>query len=153
MKRTLWLISVFTTTAVAAPGQERKLTRQQLPAAVAATVDRETRGAVVRGYATEREQGARVYEAETIVAGHTRDLQIAEDGTLKEVEEEVAREALPMEVRAALATRAKGAQIAKVESITKKGTLAAYEATLMSKNKKMGEVQVGPHGEALTRKQ
>ena len=149
MKRSLWLIGILTTTAVAATGQERKLTRQQLPAAVVATVDRETRGATIRGYATEREHGARVYEAETIVGGHTRDLQIAEDGTLNEVEEEVVPEALPLEVRTALAARAKGAHIAKVESLTKKGTLVAYEASLVSNKKKIGEVQVGPHGEML----
>ena len=59
--------------------QDKKLQRSQLPSAVAATVDREAKGAQIKGFATERENGKQVYEAETVLNGHMRDLQIATD--------------------------------------------------------------------------
>lgn len=128
--------------------QEQKLQRSQLPAAVRSTLDRETQGAAIKGYATEREHGRRVYEAETVVDGHTRDLQVAEDGTLTEIEEEVALASLPAPAQAGLTAKAAGAKITKVESLTKGGKLVAYEAATLRGAKK-GEVQVGPSGGAL----
>ena len=148
-KSTTLIATATIALALSAAAQERKLTREQLPAPVAATVDRETKGATVKGFATEREHGKKVYEAETLVNGHTRDLQVAEDGTLNEIEEEVSAEALPPDVRNALTANAKGAQITKVESLTKGGKLVAYEAATL-KNGKKGEIQVGPDGGKLS---
>ncbi len=128
--------------------QERKIERAALPPAVARTVDEVTRGSEIKGFATEREHGSRVYEIETIANGHTRDITIAEDGTLKEVEEEVGLDALPAGVRKGLETKAGGAKITKVESLTKNGRLVAYEAATLRGSRK-GEVQVGPDGGAL----
>jgi hypothetical protein len=81
-----------------------------------------------------------------IVDGHTRDVSIASDGSVSEVEEEVAFDSLPAKVQTALTARAKGAKIVKVESLKKKDKLVAYEATTL-RGKKHGEVQVGPNGE------
>jgi hypothetical protein len=138
----------LTVSVVTVRAQEKKLRRAELPAAVRATIDRETKGATIKGFATEREGGKKVYEAETMVSGHSRDLQVAEDGTLNEIEEEVAFERLPDAVKAGLQAKAAGATIAKVESLTKGGRLVAYEATTR-KGAKKGEVQVGPSGETL----
>lgn len=137
------------TAALSLSAQEKKITRDQLPKAVAATVDRETQGATIKGFATEREDGKTVYEAETVVRGHTRDLQIAVDGTLNEVEEEVAMKDLPTSVQNAITAKAKGASVVKVESLTKKGKLVAYAASTV-KNGHKGEVQVGTAGGALS---
>ncbi len=131
-----------------AAAQERKLDRSALPPSVVKTFDGETKGATVKGFSTERENGKRVYEAETTVNGHTRDIQVAEDGTLNEVEEEIAFESLPDGVRKGLTTKAAGAKITKVESLTKGGKLVAYEAATLRGLKK-GEVQVGPDGSVL----
>lgn len=128
---------------------DKKLSREQVPAHVLATADRETQGATVKGYLTEREDGRKVYEVETIVNGHTRDLQIAKDGTLNEVEEEVALSALPSSVQAGLKAKAKGAEVVKVESLTKKGKLVAYEADTL-RGRRKGSIQVGTTGETLT---
>ena len=48
------------------------------------------------------------------VQGHSKDIQIAEDGTLNEVEEEVAFATLPARVQEALAAKSGGAKITKV---------------------------------------
>ena len=148
MAASKWLVMALALTTASAFAEERKLSREKLPAAVIATVDRETKGSTVKGFSTEMEHGVRVYEAETVVAGHTRDLQIGADGTLLEVEEEVAFDSLPQDVRSGLTAKSKGARIAKVERLTKKGTLVAYEASTIKGTHK-GEIQVGPDGQSL----
>ena len=133
---------------LSAAAQEKKIERGSLPAAVARTVDQQTKGATVQGFTTEREHGKKVYEAETVVDGHTRDIQIAEDGTVNEVEEEVSFNSLSDGVKRGLTAKAAGARITKVESLTKGGRLVAYEAATLQGNRK-GEVQVGPDGAML----
>jgi hypothetical protein len=98
---------------------------------------------------TEREHGKKVYEAEMMADSHSKDIQIAEDGTLNEIEEEVGFDSLPANVRGALTTKAAGAKITKVESLTKQGKLVAYEAATLKGSKK-GEIQVGPDGGKLS---
>jgi hypothetical protein len=129
--------------------QERKLDRSQLPAAVEKIVQAQSQGATIKGFSTEREGGKKVYEAEMIANGHTRDIQIAEDGTLNEIEEEVMIGSLSPDVQAALRTKASGAKIVKVESLTKGGVLVAYEAATL-KGARKGEIQVRPTGKTLS---
>jgi len=145
----VWLASaaVLTGTLSASP-VEKKLERSALPPAVESTVQRASGGAAIKGFSTERENGKKVYEAEMIIDGHTKDIQIAEDGTLNEIEEEVPFSALPAAVQSALTARAGGAKIVKVESLTKKEKLVAYEAATLKAGKK-GEIQVGPDGGKL----
>lgn len=139
-------IFLFTLTLTA---QERKIGRSALPPAVEKTVQSQSEGATIKGFTTEREHGQRVYEAEMIVNGHSRDIEIASDGTLNEIEEGVSFDSLPASVQSALTQKAAGAKITKVESLTKKGKLVAYEAATL-KGKKRGEIQVGPNGETLS---
>jgi hypothetical protein len=129
--------------------QEKKLDRSQLPPAVEKTVQAQSQGATIKGFSTEREAGKRVYEVQMIVDGYTKDVEIAADGTLNEIEEEVLFDSLPAEVKAALHAKASGAKIVKVESLTKGGSLVAYEAATL-KGFKKGEIQVGPTGEKLS---
>jgi hypothetical protein len=127
---------------------DKKVSRSQLPPAVEKTVQEQSQGATIKGFATETEGGVLEYEAEMMVNGHSKDISIAKDGTLLEVEEEVAMSALPVGVQKALTVKAAGAKITKVESLTKKGKLVAYEAATLKGTKK-GEIQVGPNGEKL----
>ena len=148
INRMMSFAMVIVGSCIVAAGQEKKLERSALPPAVEKTVQAETKGATIKGFLTERENGRKVYEAETVLDGHTRDLQIATDGTLNEIEEEVAFDSLPGAVQAGLTAKAVGAKIVKVESLTKRGKLVAYEATTLRGTKK-GEVQVGPDGGRL----
>ena len=131
---------------------ERKIDRSQLPAAVEKTVQAQSQGAIVKGFSTEVENGKRIYEAEMVVNGHSKDIEIAEDGSLNEVEEEVSLESLPSAVKSALLAKAGSAKITKVESLTKKGVLVAFEASTLNGSRK-GEIQVGPKGENLSHPQ
>jgi hypothetical protein len=128
--------------------QEKKIQQSDLPAAVQKAVAEQSQGASIRGYSTEVEHGKKVYEVEMIVNGHTKDLQVMADGNLNEIEEEVAFASLPNAVQAGLAKKAAGAKISKVESLTKRGRLVAYEAATL-KDRKKGEIQVGPDGARL----
>ena len=129
--------------------QERKVEESALPAPVRKAMQGQTQGATIKSYTTEVENGKRLYEAQTIVNGHTRDISVEANGTLSEIEEEVAFDSLPATVQAALTKRAAGAKITKVESLTKHGKLVAYEAATL-RGTRRGEIQVGPNGGKLS---
>lgn len=139
-------VLAFTVCAVA---QEKKIDRSALPPAVEKTVQTQSQGATVKGFTTEVENGKRAYEAEMMVNGHSKDIEIAPDGTLNEIEEQVAFDSLPAKVQTSLTAKAKGAKITKVESLMKKDKLVAYEAATL-KGSKRGEIQVGPDGQRLS---
>ena len=131
-----------------AHAQERKLKREQLPPAVQKTVDTESQGATIKGFATEVEKGKRLYEVELSVDGRTKDVSMDRNGNVVEVEQEVTIESLPNAVQDGLRKAAGAGTITKVESLTKSGKLVAYEAQVKT-GKKRSEIQVGPNGEKL----
>ena len=134
--------------AASAGAQEKKIKRADLPAAVEKTVAAQSAGATVKGFSKEKEKGQTYYEAEMIVNGHSKDILIDANGAIVEVEEEVAMDALPAEVKAGLQAKAGEGKLVKVETITKKDKLVAYEAQV-TKGSKKSEVQVGPDGKPL----
>jgi hypothetical protein len=134
--------------AGAASAQEKKIKRSDLPPAVEKTVAAQSAGATIRGFSSEVENGQTLYEAEMMVKGHSKDVLMAADGSVVEVEEQVALDSLPAEVKAGLQAKAGKGKILKVESITKKDKLVAYEARVEANGKK-SEVQVGPDGKPL----
>jgi hypothetical protein len=157
IKRTLALIictALFAVTMLGvASAKEKKIQRADLPPAVEKTVAAQAQGATVRGFSTETEKGKTFYEAELTVAGHSKDVLIDGSGAVVEVEEQVDLAALPDAVKQGLQKKAGKGEILKVESLTKKGKLVAYEAvvkTAVVKTKdKRTEIQVGPDGQPL----
>jgi uncharacterized membrane protein YkoI len=131
-----------------ASAQEKKIHRSELPPAVEKTVAAQSAGATIRGFSTERENGQTLYEVEMTVKGHSKDVSITADGSIVEVEEQVALDSLSPEVKAGLQAKAGKGKITKVESLTKKDKLVAYEAKVETNGKK-SEVQVGPDGKPL----
>jgi uncharacterized membrane protein YkoI len=133
---------------VGAFAQEKKIKRSELPAVVEKTVVEQSKGATIRGFSEENANGQTIYEVEMLVNGHSKDVQIDAKGAVTEVEEQVGMDALPSAVRAGLEAKAGRGKITKVESITKKEKLVAYEAQVLTDGKK-SEVQVGPDGKPL----
>jgi len=131
-----------------ATAQEKKIKRSDLPPAVEKAVVVQSTGATIRGFSTEIENGQTLYEVELTVNGHSKDISMAADGSIVEVEEQVALDSLSAEVKAGLQAKAGKGKILKVESITKKNKLVAYEAKVDTGGKK-SEVQVGPDGKPL----
>ena len=134
--------------ATSAVAQEKKIKRSDLPPAVEKTVAAQSAGAAVKGFSTEKEKGQTYYEAEMVVNGHSKDILIDANGAIVEVEEEVAMNALPADVKAGLQAKAGEGKLGKVESITKKDKVVAYEAKVIKDGKK-SEIQVGPDGKPL----
>src|SRR6266478_3537668 len=132
-----------------ASAQEKKIKRSDLPPAVEKTVAEQSAGATVKGFSKETEKGQTFYEAEMVVNGHSRDILIDANGAIVEVEEEVAMDALPTDVKAGLQAKAGEGKLVKVETITKKDKLVAYEA-VVTKGGKKSEIQVGPDGSLIS---
>jgi hypothetical protein len=153
MKLTRWQVcTAFLWTCIFAlgvPAQEKHLKKSDLPAAVQKVAEQQSQGATVRGYSSETEDGKLQYEVSLAVDGHTKELAIAPDGTINEIEEQLFLEKLPSSVCDALQKKAGPGKILKVESLTKRGQLVAYEAQVTTGGKK-SEIQVGPDGGTLT---
>ena len=150
--KTYQVTLLATTLCISALGlaEEKAISRSDLPPAVEKTLQQQLKGATVKGFSAEKENGRVVYEAQLLVNGHTKDILLDASGTIQEVEEEVAFDSLPIEVKASLRARAKNGKITKVESLIKQDKLVAYEAQV-EKNGKQSEIQVGPKGERLMR--
>src|ERR1700730_9126747 len=130
------------------PAQEKKLKREELPPAVEKTVAEQSKGAAIRGFSTGLEYGKMLYEVELVVSGHGKDISMDEQGNIVEVEEEVSIESLPGGVKEGLTKAAGSGIVGKVESLTKRGKLVAYQAVVKT-GAKRSEIQVGPDGKKL----
>lgn len=134
--------------AGSALAQEKKIKRSELPPAVEKAVVEQSKGATIRGFSEEKENGRTTYEVEMLLNGHSKDVQMDANGAVIEIEEQVDLQAVSAEVRAGLQAKAAKGKITKVESITKKDKLVAYEAQVVTDGKK-SEVQVGVDGKPL----
>jgi Peptidase propeptide and YPEB domain len=134
------IVSVLLPAFAVAQEQERekKIQRSALPQA----------GATIKSFSQEEENGQTFYEVELKVNGHSKDVLVDANGSVVEVEESISMESLPPAVRTGLQAKAGEGKIVKVETLTKKGQLVAYEAKVMSNGKK-SEIQVAPDGKPL----
>lgn len=123
---------------------EKKIQMKDLPPAVQKAVQEETKGAKIVGVAKEIENGRTMYEIETIVNGHTRDLIFDAAGRLDVAEEAVDVSALPPAVRAAFEASGK---IVRAEIVTK-GNTVTYEAQVQ-KGLKKSEIVVDATGKPV----
>jgi uncharacterized membrane protein YkoI len=132
--------------------QEKRIQKTDLPSAVQKTADEQSKGATVKGYNKEVENGKVEYEVELLMNGHAKDVSMDEQGNVLEVEEEVSLPSLPADIREGLQRKAGKGTIRKVESLTKHGSLVAYEAQVITAGKRT-EIQVGPDGKPLDHKE
>jgi uncharacterized membrane protein YkoI len=130
--------------AVEAGAAERKIQMKDLPPPVRDAVQRETKDATVKALAEETTDGKTLYEVETEVNRHARDLLFDATGKLVEVEEETTVGAAPAAVKAALEQHGK---IVKLETVTK-GPRVTYEA-VVEKSGKKSEVAVDAEGKPV----
>lgn len=118
--------------------QDKKLQHSDLPPAVQKTADAQSKGATVRGYSSEVEDGKLSYEVALTINGHNRDVSIDPNGVVTEIEDVVEFASLPAAVQDGLNKKAGAGKITKVESLTKKGKIVAYEAVVQTGDKKRG---------------
>jgi len=145
------LLSVAVIFSVNLTAQYIKPKRADLPPAVQKTTYKVSKGATVRGYEYEIQDGKVDYIVELTVRGHSKNVTIALDGTVLEIEEEVVMATLPAAVREGLQREAGKGTINKVESLTKNGKLVLYEATVVT-GSKQSEIEIRLDGRSLSHK-
>ena len=123
--------------AVSALAQEKKITAQQVPAAVIAAFKNSYPNATIRGYAQEKENGKMFYEIESREGTTQRDILYNPDGTVAEVEESIAASDLPPEAQQAIKQKYPRAVIVLAEKTTA-GDTVGYEVSLRQGRKRIG---------------
>jgi hypothetical protein len=146
----LWLsIALLLLPATAfAQETEVRVKLKSVPAPVRQAIREQSQGATIRGVSKETKDGKTFYEVELKVGGHGKDVLFDPTGAVVEVEEEVSLSELPAAVKAEFEKQAGKGRIVKVESVTKKGSIAFYEAKIR-KGLKTSEVKVSPEGSLL----
>lgn len=144
MRRMSFVIVLIAAIVIGADADE-KIQARDLPVAVRASLERETRGATITGYAREREKGQTFYEVDTTVRGHSRDLRFDVKGHLVEVEEGIEIAAAPAAVRQALESRG---TVLSVETVTRGGHVT-YEGVVRLTSGKKREIAVAADGQPV----
>jgi len=139
-------VLVVSTSAVSAQ-PKKKLTKENLPAAVLSAFEKSYPNATIKGVGLEKERGKTFYEIESLDGTTSRDLLYAPDGKVQEIEEGIAQDSLPDAVAKALKKHYSTSQIKKVEKIIK-GTNITYEIRVQ-KNNRATEVVIDPSGKII----
>ena len=141
------ILIAMSLTIGAALAADQKIKLQDMPPAVQQAVKEQSKGATVRGYSKEVEDGTTSYEAELTVNGRARDISFGADGKVLAVEETVTLDSIPAPARAAIQKVAGTGKVNKVESVAEKG-VTNYEAAI-TKNGKKSEVKVDANGKTV----
>ena len=131
----LSVVGMMTFGAWAGNADEEEVTLEQVPAAVKATILKESAGGKITEIEREMKNGKTVYEAEFILNGDEIEIKVAPDGTLlgRKVEQEgddeddLTIDQVPEPARGALLKLAGRAKIVKAEREREHGVLV-YEA-------------------------
>jgi hypothetical protein len=126
---------------------DKKVTLQDLPAAVQKTVQAELKGGEIKNIDKETEHGVTQYEVETMLNGKHRDFEVDVKGTLLVVEEETAIDSIPAPAKAAIMKKVADGKLDMVETFVK-GGVTMYEAAYTTKAGKKHEVLVKADGTA-----
>ena len=127
---TLIIMAVFST----AQAQENKIAVKDLPVAVTAAFQKAYPKATITGATTEVEDGKTLYEVESKEGTINRDLLFTDKGEIFEIEESIALEALPANVKSALEKQFTKYRLIKGEKVTE-GTKVVYELKVKSGKK------------------
>lgn len=133
--------------SVGAQAKEKPIKQSNLPTAVQKTALEHSAGATVKGYTKDNVEGVMVYQMDLLVEGRTRGIVMDADGTVVQIEQEIAWDQLPAAVQTDLNNVAGKGKYGAVSTITKQGQLVAYEAELVT-NGNTAHVQVKPKAAA-----
>ncbi len=130
----------------------QKIAPDKLPEKIMAAVKGRFPGAQITSAEKETENGKVVYDIELKHQGRKYEMDIQEDGTIVEIEKEVAAKDLPAVTKAVMA-KYPGATIKEIMEVNKvKGkqeTPVHYEVTITTADKKSKEVIVSLDGKSV----
>ncbi len=130
---------------------EGKLALKDLPKPVQVTVQKETQGATIVGISKETDAGKTIYEIETKVSGHSRDMLVDAKGALTEVEEETALDSLPAAVQAGIKTSIGKSKLVKLETVMNGTKVKTGYSALVETGGKQSEIEMGLDGKPTAR--
>ena len=110
--------------------QEKRISEQELPAVVRTVFEKTYPHAKIHGASQEVEKGKKLYEIESMDGTVRRDVLYKADGTIVEIEEEIAAGDLPAAVKAAIQEKYPSGKVEKAERVTK-GSTEEYELHLV----------------------
>jgi hypothetical protein len=140
------MVLVLGGSAMAQEKKEKSLQIKDLPAAVQKTVQDNLKGAQIKSIGKEKEDGIEQYEVETVLNGKSRDFNVDSKGTLLVVEETTTIDAIPAAAKAGILKKVADGKLDEVETFTKPGQPAMYEAAYTDKKGKKHEVLVKADG-------
>ncbi len=122
-----YLASTGLTTAAetgkpASQTKEKKLTRQQIPAAVVEAFQKAYPKATIKGAGQETEDSTTLIEIESVDGSVKRDVQYTSDGKVVEIEERVTTGTLPDSARETIRKEYPKGKVEKAERVTRGGT-------------------------------
>ena len=141
------LLSSALFATLAAQDSEKKVKMRDVPPAVQQAIKEQSRGATLRGVATEVENGQTIYEAELRVNGHSKDITFDADGAIISVEEETRLDQVPSAAREAIQRAAASGKLGEIEMVTEGGR-TFYEAQVTQRGKQ-SEVKVDASGQPI----
>ncbi len=136
-------------TSLWAAGDEEKIPLDQVPEKVIAAVKEKFPDGKLTGAEKEKENGEVFYEIALKDKDQKIEVLCKPDGTIVEIEKEIAAKDLPEAVTKAIEEKYPKATLKKAEEVFKKDKLEYYEVVLVTAKKKTVEVEVAPEGKIL----
>ena len=127
--------------------KEEKVTLDQVPAKVRATLERECKGATIRDIVKEVEGEKTLYDFEVTKGGRAFEFDITADGEVVSREEQVELSGVPAAVRQTLERASKGGKLGTIMKVNEEGK-TSYEAEIASKGK-TAEVSIAADGKLI----
>jgi len=144
---------VFGAFGLAAQADE-KVAVDKLPPAVVKAIQAKFPGAKIEEAEKEVENGKTVYEVQFDHKGSDYTVSLKEDGTIEEIEREIAEKDLPAAVSATLKAEFPNAKLKEIEEVTKgHGEAMTYEVQVAQTGKKTLEVVLDAKGKILEKKE
>lgn len=148
MKYGLSFVLMLTSTAVFA--QDAKVELSAVPQKVMDTVKKEVSGFTATSANTEIESGKKIYEIQGSAGGKKVEIDVAEDGTLDEVETEITVNDLPSVVSQAIMAKMPKFQATKIEESRRLG--GTYYEVEGADDAKKWDIEVKADGTGMTSK-
>jgi uncharacterized membrane protein YkoI len=158
MRRIIGCLSVTTvaTLLVLATGADslaEKVAYDKVPKKVRDAVEARFPDAKVSGVEKETEDGKIVYDIELKHKGRKYEMDIQEDGTVLEIEKEVAAKDLPKAVKTAVSAKYPGAKLKDIMEVNKvkdnKETPDHYEIIILTADNEEREILVSLDGKSI----
>jgi hypothetical protein len=149
------LLTSLTGISTGARADEEKVALKDVPKAVLDAVKAKFPKAEIKHAAKEVEDGETLYEIETELDEHDVDLTLKANGTIVEIEKEIAVKDLPKPVADAIAAKHPKAKVEKAEEIVEfedGKEMKSYEVAVEVGEKDM-ELKITPDGKILKAKE